>query len=134
MNDAKRARMPTGQREHALELLHGMLRIRRFEEKAAELYTLGKISGFLHLYIGEEAVGVGAMRAFKPDDAIVTTYREHGHALARGLPAGSLLAEMFGKANDCSAAARCTPAELRSRRCSRMSACATNSISIRWTF
>jgi pyruvate dehydrogenase E1 component alpha subunit len=86
-------------REHALELLRQMLRIRRFEEKAAELYSLGKIRGFLHLYIGEEAVGVGAMQALASDDAVVATYREHGQALARGIPAGSLMAEMYGKAN-----------------------------------
>jgi pyruvate dehydrogenase E1 component alpha subunit len=79
-----------------------MLRIRRFEEKAAELYTLGKIRGFLHLYIGEEAVAVGAMQALEPDDAIVSTYREHGHALARGMPAGALMAELYGKASGCS--------------------------------
>jgi len=88
--------------EHGLELLHGMLRIRRFEERAAELYSLAKIRGFLHLYVGEEAVAVGAMQALTPDDAIVATYREHGQALARGLPPGSLMAEMFGKANGCS--------------------------------
>jgi len=79
-----------------------MLLIRRFEEKAAELYQAGLIRGFLHLYIGEEAVGVGAMQAFTPDDNVVATYREHGHALARGLPPGCLMAEMFGKANGCS--------------------------------
>ena len=79
-----------------------MLRIRRFEEKAAELYSLGKIRGFLHLYIGEEAVAVGAMQALGDEDAIVATYRDHGHALARGLPPGALMAEMFGKANGCS--------------------------------
>jgi pyruvate dehydrogenase E1 component alpha subunit len=90
------------QRDHALLLLKEMLRIRRFEEKAAELYTQGKIRGFLHLYIGEEAVAVGAMQALTPDDAIVATYREHGHALVRGLPAGCLMAEMYGKANGCS--------------------------------
>ena len=89
-------------REHALALLHQMLLIRRFEEKSAELYTQGKIRGFLHLYIGEEAVAVGAMQALTPDDAIVATYREHGQALARGIPAGSLMAEMYGKANGCS--------------------------------
>jgi pyruvate dehydrogenase E1 component alpha subunit len=102
MNDVAGAMISPEQREHALALLHEMLRIRRFEEKSAELYSSGKITGFLHLYIGEEAVAVGAMQAFKPDDAVVTTYREHGHALARGLPAGSLMAEMFGKANGCS--------------------------------
>jgi pyruvate dehydrogenase E1 component alpha subunit len=79
-----------------------MLLIRRFEEKSAELYQIGKIRGFLHLYIGEEAVGVGAMQALGPEDAIVATYRDHGHALARGIPAGALMAEMFGKANGCS--------------------------------
>jgi pyruvate dehydrogenase E1 component alpha subunit len=79
-----------------------MVLIRRFEEKAAELYMIGKIRGFLHLYIGEEAVAVGAMEAFTPDDAIVATYREHGQALARGIPAGPLRAEMYGKANGCS--------------------------------
>jgi len=89
-------------RAHALALLRQMLLIRRFEEKAAELYTLGKIRGFLHLYIGEEAVAVGAMQALTPEDGIVATYREHGQALARGMPAGSLMAEMYGKANGCS--------------------------------
>lgn len=88
--------------QQAIALLRSMLLIRRFEEKSAELYTLGKILGFLHLYIGEEAVAVGAMTAFTPDDAIVSTYREHGHALARGMPAGSVMAEMYGKANGCS--------------------------------
>jgi pyruvate dehydrogenase E1 component alpha subunit len=89
-------------RAHRLELLRQMVLIRRFEEKAAELYALGKIRGFLHLYIGEEAVAVGTMQALGPDDNIVATYREHGQALARGIPAGSLMAEMFGKANGCS--------------------------------
>lgn len=89
-------------REHALALLRQMVLIRRFEEKAAELYTVGKIRGFLHLYIGEEAVAVGAMQALGPDDNVVATYREHGQALARGLPAGAVMAEMFGKANGCS--------------------------------
>jgi pyruvate dehydrogenase E1 component alpha subunit len=79
-----------------------MLRIRRFEEKSVELYSAGKIRGFLHLYIGEEAVAVGAMQALTVDDAIVGTYREHGHALVRGTPAGSLMAELYGKANGCS--------------------------------
>jgi pyruvate dehydrogenase E1 component alpha subunit len=89
-------------REHALMLFREMLRIRRFEEKAAELYSLGKIRGFLHLYIGEEAVAVGAMQALAAEDNIVATYREHGQALARGLEMGSLMAEMYGKTNGCS--------------------------------
>lgn len=88
--------------DHALSLLFEMLRIRRFEEKCAELYSAGKIRGFLHLYIGEEAVAVGAMQSLTPDDAIVSTYREHGHALVRGIPAGAIMAEMYGKANGCS--------------------------------
>ena len=86
---------------HALTLLQGMLRIRRFEEKATELYTEEKIRGFMHLYIGEEAVAVGAMQAIGPDDAVVSTYREHGHALARGIPAGAIMAEMYGKQEGC---------------------------------
>ena len=93
---------PVVQREHSLFLLREMLRIRRFEEKAAEMYSLQKIHGFLHLYIGEEATGVGAMQAFTPEDSIVATYREHGHALARGMPARVLMAEMYGKATGCS--------------------------------
>ena len=88
--------------EHGRMLLHQMLRIRRFEEKCAELYSAGKIRGFLHLYIGEEAVAVGAMQTLTPDDAIVATYREHGHALARGISADPLMAEMFGKRQGCS--------------------------------
>jgi pyruvate dehydrogenase E1 component alpha subunit len=94
--------LPPVDREHALFLLSEMLRIRRFEEKAAEMYSLQKIHGFLHLYIGEEATGVGAMQAFTPHDAIVATYREHGQALARGLLSTVLMAEMFGKATGCS--------------------------------
>jgi pyruvate dehydrogenase E1 component alpha subunit len=88
--------------DHARALLHQMQRIRRLEEKAAELYSQGKIQGFLHLYVGEEAVAVGAIGALEDDDAILATYREHGHALARGVSMGSVMAEMFGKANGCS--------------------------------
>jgi pyruvate dehydrogenase E1 component alpha subunit len=89
-------------RQHAQTILYQMLLIRRFEEKSAELYSLGKIRGFLHLYIGEEAVAVGAIPALTSDDSIVSTYREHGHALVRGIPAGAVMAEMFGKTNGCS--------------------------------
>ncbi len=89
-------------RAHALTLWREMLRIRRFEEEAVELYSRGAIRGFLHLSIGEEAVAVGAMQALAPEDAIVSTYREHGHALARGMPAQALMAELYGKANGCS--------------------------------
>lgn len=85
----------------ALKLLTDMLRIRRLEEKCAQAYGEGKIRGFLHLYIGEEAVGVGALHALTPEDNIVATYREHGHALVRGMDMGVLMAEMYGKVNGC---------------------------------
>ncbi|HSC02414.1 MAG TPA: pyruvate dehydrogenase (acetyl-transferring) E1 component subunit alpha [Solirubrobacteraceae bacterium] len=88
-------------REHGLELLRQMLRVRRFEEKCVELYSATKIRGFMHLYIGEEAAAVGAMQALEPDDAIVATYREHGHALVRGVSPGSIMAEMYGKVEGC---------------------------------
>ena len=94
------AQPPT--REDGHRLLTDMLRIRRLEEKSAELYSEGKIRGFLHLYIGEEAIAVGAIPLLEPEDAIVATYREHGHALIRGISAGSIMAEMYGKANGCS--------------------------------
>jgi pyruvate dehydrogenase E1 component alpha subunit len=89
-------------RVHLLGLLRQMLRIRRFEEKCAELYQAEKIRGFLHLYIGEEAVAVGVLAVLRPEDAVVATYREHGHALARGVPMTTLMAEMYGKAEGCS--------------------------------
>lgn len=92
------ASRPHLSRTHLLDLLHQMLRIRRFEDRCAELYTYEKIRGFLHLYDGEEAVAVGAMRALGPDDWVVATYREHGHALARDVPMPEIMAEMFGKA------------------------------------
>jgi len=89
-------------RAHCLQLLRQMVRIRRFEEKCAELYTQEKIRGFLHLYIGEEAVAVGVMQALAPEDAVVATYREHGHALVRGVSANAVMAEMYGKQEGCS--------------------------------
>jgi pyruvate dehydrogenase E1 component alpha subunit len=88
--------------EHQLHLLEQMLRIRRFEERCAQLYQSEKIRGFLHLYIGEEAVATGVMEVLTPDDAVVATYREHGHALARGMDPGEIMAEMFGKMEGCS--------------------------------
>jgi pyruvate dehydrogenase E1 component alpha subunit len=88
--------------ELALKLLIDMLRIRRMEEKAAELYGAGKIRGFLHLYIGEEAVATGAVHALDPDDNLLATYREHGHALLRGVSMDSIMAEMYGKREGCS--------------------------------
>ncbi len=88
--------------DHARDLLRDMLRIRRFEERCAELYQAEKIRGFLHLYIGEEAVAVGVINSLTSNDAIVATYREHGHALIRGLDAGCIMAEMYGKVGGCS--------------------------------
>lgn len=87
---------------HRQELLRQMLLIRRFEEKCAELYSAAEIRGFVHLYIGEEAVAVGVNQALTPDDSIVSTYREHGHALVRGLPLDSVMAEMYGRTTGCS--------------------------------
>ncbi|TPE46222.1 pyruvate dehydrogenase (acetyl-transferring) E1 component subunit alpha [Pontibacter mangrovi] len=87
--------------EQARKLLYQMLLIRRFEEKAAEMYTKEKIRGFLHLYIGEEAVAVGVMQALGPEDNVLCTYREHGHALVRGMDAGVIMAEMYGRQEGC---------------------------------
>jgi pyruvate dehydrogenase E1 component alpha subunit len=89
-------------RDQGLALLRDMIRIRRFEERCVELYSATKIRGFLHLYIGEEAVAAGALSQLTPEDAIVATYREHGHALVRGVPATAIMAEMFGKVEGCS--------------------------------
>jgi pyruvate dehydrogenase E1 component alpha subunit len=88
--------------EHLLYLLKQMIRIRRFEDKCAELYTQEKIRGFLHLYDGEEAVAVGVIPVLEKRDRIVATYREHGHALVRGVPMTTVMAEMYGKQEGCS--------------------------------
>lgn len=88
--------------EMARRLLGDMIRIRVFEERCAELYGESKIRGFLHLYIGEEAVAAGVMSALDPDDNVFATYREHGHALLRGVPAEAIMAEMFGRSTGCS--------------------------------
>ena len=88
--------------EELLTYYREMLLIRRFEEKAAEAYALGKIGGFCHLYIGQEAVAVGAIAALREDDYLISAYREHGQALARGMAARSVMAELFGKQTGCS--------------------------------
>ncbi|WP_193177430.1 pyruvate dehydrogenase (acetyl-transferring) E1 component subunit alpha [Oricola nitratireducens] len=88
-------------REHVLDLLSRMIRVRHFEDKCAELYTQQKIRGFLHLYDGEEAVAAGVIPLLDADDRLVATYREHGHALVRGVPMNAIMAEMYGKANGC---------------------------------
>jgi pyruvate dehydrogenase E1 component alpha subunit len=82
--------------------LRQMLLIRRFEERAGEMYSLGKIGGFCHLYIGQEAVAVGTVAPLRPDDYVISAYREHGQALARGMSARTAMAELFGKATGCS--------------------------------
>jgi pyruvate dehydrogenase E1 component subunit alpha len=84
-------------RTDLLSLYRDMLLIRRFEEKSAEMYALAKIAGFLHLYIGEEAIAVGALAALQPEDYVVSSYRDHGHCLARGSDPGQVMAELFGK-------------------------------------
>jgi pyruvate dehydrogenase E1 component alpha subunit len=88
--------------EKANQFYRDMLLIRRFEEKCVEMYSCEKIRGFLHLYIGEEAVGVGVMHALSPEDAVLATYREHGQALARGIDPKRIMAEMYGKMEGCS--------------------------------
>ena len=93
---------PSAQTELEQRLLRQMLSIRRFEEKAAEAYALGKIGGFCHLYIGQEAVAVGSLAALREDDYVISSYREHGQALARGVAANAVMAELFGKATGCS--------------------------------
>jgi len=90
------------ERELALSLLRQMLRIRRFEERCAQRYQQEHIRGFLHLYIGEEAIATGIMAALRDDDPVLGTYREHGHALAKGVPANTIMAEMEGKVQGCS--------------------------------
>src|SRR5260370_6644936 len=89
-------------RETLLTMFRQMLLIRRFEEKCAESYSLGKIGGFCHLYIGQEAVGVGAISALRPDDYVLTSYREHGQAIAKGITPDAVMAELYGKATGCS--------------------------------
>jgi pyruvate dehydrogenase E1 component alpha subunit len=88
--------------DHDRALLRGMLLVRRFEERCVELYSAGDIRGFLHLYIGEEAVAAGVLAALEDDDAVVGTYREHGHALLRGTSARAVMAELLGRAEGCS--------------------------------
>ncbi len=89
-------------REELIELYRQMLLIRRFEEKSAEVYVAGKIGGFCHLYIGQEACGVGTIAAIRKDDYVLASYREHGLALAKGMTSRAIMAELFGKATGCS--------------------------------
>ena len=100
---AAAGRKPPKDADALRKMLRDMLLIRRFEEKSGEAYALGKIGGFCHLYIGQEAVAVGTMAALRPDDYVLTSYRDHGQALARGMSSRAVMAELFGKATGCSA-------------------------------
>jgi pyruvate dehydrogenase E1 component alpha subunit len=94
--------VPSGELDHLASLYRQMFVIRRVEEECARAYAQGKIGGFLHLYIGQEAVGVGALAALEKDDYVVTTYRDHGIAIAKGMAPKTLLAELWGKSTGCS--------------------------------
>lgn len=100
--DAEKPSEPNLDRETLIKMLHQMVLIRRFEEKCAESYSLGKIGGFCHLYIGQEAVAVGAISALREDDYVLTSYREHGQAIAKGISPEAVMAELYGKAGGCS--------------------------------
>lgn len=100
--DAVPMTRPSSQLDHLADLYRQMLVIRRLEEEAARAYAQGKIGGFLHLYIGQEAVAVGSIATLKPEDYVVTTYRDHGVAIAKGMTSRALMAELFGKATGCS--------------------------------
>ena len=100
--DAQKSRLGGLDRETLLDLYHKMVLVRRFEEKSAEAYSMGKIGGFCHLYIGQEAVAVGSISAIRQDDYVLTSYREHAHAIAKGMSPESVMAELFGKAGGCS--------------------------------
>ncbi|MDX6612443.1 MAG: pyruvate dehydrogenase component alpha subunit [Blastocatellia bacterium] len=106
--DAKKLKADQKRRLEAIDhetligLFRQMLLVRRFEEKCAESYSLGKIGGFCHLYIGQEAVGIGALSVLRPDDYVLTSYREHGQAIAKGISPDAVMAELYGKATGCS--------------------------------
>jgi pyruvate dehydrogenase E1 component alpha subunit len=99
---AQKSRLAELDRETLVHIYHQMLLARRFEEKAAEAYSAGKIGGFCHLYIGQEAVAIGSISAIRKDDYVLTSYREHAHAIAKGMSPESVMAELFGKATGCS--------------------------------
>lgn len=102
VKEGQKDRLEDLSRDFLVELFRQMLLIRRFEEKSAEAYSMGKIGGFCHLYIGQEAVAVGAISALRPDDYVLTSYRDHAHAIAKGMSPDSVMAELFGKAGGCS--------------------------------
>jgi pyruvate dehydrogenase E1 component alpha subunit len=100
--DAPKAAEKTADKEQLARYYHQMLAIRRMEEALAKAYALRKFGGFLHLYIGQEAVAVGAIAALEPEDYVIATYREHAHAYAKGMPVRAIIAEMYGKETGCS--------------------------------
>jgi pyruvate dehydrogenase E1 component alpha subunit len=99
---AQKNRIADLDKDTLVNIYHQMLLVRRFEEKSAEAYSAGKIGGFCHLYIGQEAVAIGAISAIRKDDYVLTSYREHAHAIAKGMTPESVMAELFGKATGCS--------------------------------
>ncbi len=102
LKEQQKNRIAETDKEMLKKLLYQMILVRRFEEKCAESYSLGKIGGFCHLYIGQEAVAIGALSALRPDDYVLTSYREHGHAIAKGMSPDGVMAELYGKAGGCS--------------------------------
>jgi pyruvate dehydrogenase E1 component alpha subunit len=102
VKEAQKDRLSGLDRETLVDIYHEMVLVRRFEEKAAEAYSTGKIGGFCHLYIGQEAVAIGAISAIRKDDYVLTSYREHAHAIAKGMTPESVMAELYGKAGGCS--------------------------------
>jgi pyruvate dehydrogenase E1 component alpha subunit len=102
VKQAQKSRLADIDRETLINIYQQMLLVRRFEEKAAESYSAGKIGGFCHLYIGQEAVAIGAISAVRQDDYVLTSYREHAHAIAKGMSPDSVMAELYGKATGCS--------------------------------
>jgi pyruvate dehydrogenase E1 component alpha subunit len=99
---AQKSRIAEIDRDTLVNIYHQMLLVRRFEEKSAEIYSAGKIGGFCHLYIGQEAVAIGTISAIRKDDYVLTSYREHAHAIAKGITPESVMAELYGKATGCS--------------------------------
>jgi pyruvate dehydrogenase E1 component alpha subunit len=102
LKESQKSRLADVDRETLVNIYHQMVLVRRFEEKSAEAYSAGKIGGFCHLYIGQEAVAIGAISAIRKDDYVLTSYREHAHAIAKGMTPESVMAELFGKATGCS--------------------------------
>src|SRR5882672_10535526 len=102
LKEAQKSHLGDIDRETLIDIYQQMLLVRRFEEKSAEAYSAGKIGGFCHLYIGQEAVAIGAISAIRKDDYVLTSYREHAHAIAKGVSPQAVMAELYGKADGCS--------------------------------